>query len=344
MSTRLVIGALACTAAMVTACTMKDQKAPALTGPSEFGTSITLAASPDAILQDGASQSVITAIVRDATGQPLRSAPLRAEIRVGGVAVDFGALSAKNVVTGADGRATFVYTAPPAVSSLESVDQNTIVDIAVTPVGTDFNNATARSVAIRLLPVGVVLPPNGKPVADFTFSPTTATENVKILFDASASRDGDGRIVRYDWMFGDGETGSGITISRAYTAPGTYNVTLTVTDDRGATASATKGVTVGTSQPPTAAFSVSPAAPQPKQDVFFNASASAAASGHGITSYAWTFGDGHTATGVNVSHPYAAVGTYTVTLTVTDDAGKTNAATQQVTVAVPTPTVGLAQR
>ncbi len=338
ITTRLVGIAVVGAAALAAGCTMKDQKVPALTGPSELGTSITLTALPDAIHQDGASQSLITATVRDANGQPVRNAALRTEIRVGGVMADFGGLSAKNVVTGSDGRATFVYTAPPSVSSQESVDTGMVVDIAVTPQGTDFNNAFARTVAIRLLPVGVVLPPNAKPVANFTFSPATATENVKILFDASSSTDSDGQIVSYAWTFGDGDSGTGVTISRAYSQSGTYNVTLTVTDDRGQTGTTTRQVSIGQAAGISAKFNTSPAAPIPNQTVFFNASESTPSAGHAISSYTWDFGDGSTGSGVTTSHAYTTVGSYTVTLTVTDDAGKTASTTLTLAVGSSNPT------
>ncbi|QCX26649.1 PKD domain-containing protein [Nocardioides jishulii] len=64
-------------------------------------------------------------------------------------------------------------------------------------------------------------------------------------FDASGSTDPDGSIVSYEWDFGDGTTGSGVTASHAYAAPGVWTVTLTVTDAGGKTASASLPVTVG---------------------------------------------------------------------------------------------------
>ncbi|MBI2832912.1 MAG: PKD domain-containing protein, partial [Acidobacteria bacterium] len=102
-----------------------------------------------------------------------------------------------------------------------------------------------------------------------------------------------------------------------------YQVTLTVTDDRGLSASTTQLILVLTTANPSASFTFSPTTPAAGDTVFFNASGSRPADGRRIVSYFWTFGDGATGSGVTTSHPYLASGNFTPTLTVTDDLGKT---------------------
>jgi PKD repeat protein len=63
-------------------------------------------------------------------------------------------------------------------------------------------------------------------------------------FDGSKSTDPDGQIVSYDWNFGDGNTGTGAVVEHHYMATGHYSATLTVTDDKGATGSASKEIQV----------------------------------------------------------------------------------------------------
>jgi PKD repeat protein len=72
------------------------------------------------------------------------------------------------------------------------------------------------------------------PTATYVYSPTAPHVSQDIFFTAEASRAANGRrIVAYDWNFGSGRTGSGVTVSKRYDTPGSYVVTLTVTDDAG---------------------------------------------------------------------------------------------------------------
>ncbi|QDP95167.1 PKD domain-containing protein [Microlunatus elymi] len=93
--------------------------------------------------------------------------------------------------------------------------------------------------------VTVAVPVNQKPTAAFT----TTTDDLKVSVDGSGSSDPDGTISSYAWDFGDGATDTGKTASHTYAAAGDYTVKLTVTDNDGATDSATKTVTV--TAPPT---------------------------------------------------------------------------------------------
>jgi PKD repeat protein len=82
--------------------------------------------------------------------------------------------------------------------------------------------------------VTVTAPPpaNAPPTASFTAGAT----GLQASFDAAASSDPDGTITGYAWTFGDGASGTGPAPAHTYTAPGTYEVTLVVTDNGGATA------------------------------------------------------------------------------------------------------------
>jgi subtilisin family serine protease len=104
------------------------------------------------------------------------------------------------------------------------------------------SSSTTNNHLLYTLNFGGTAPPpeNQAPVASFTFT----TNNLTASFDANGSDDLDGNIVSYAWTFGDGSTGSGVTTSRTYAAAGTYEVTLTVTDDDGATGTQSKSVTV----------------------------------------------------------------------------------------------------
>ncbi len=141
----------------------------------------------------------------------------------------------------------------------------------------------------------------------------------------------DGTITSYTWSFGDGHHSTQQNPIHTYSAPGTYNVCLTITAHN-PNCSATfchHVVVVAQSGTCHAAFS----AHQPDLNHptihFTNQSTSDGT----IGSWAWDFGDGSTSSEQNPVHTYAHPGTYTVCLTVTDDdGGCTSHVCQQVVV------------
>jgi hypothetical protein len=234
---------LAATAALVVAagCTLKDQEPPPLTGPSQFATAIQMTATPDVVTQDGASQSVVQLVVTGTDGQPIGNLSLRMEIAVNGLVTEFGRLSQQTLVTDSAGRATVVYTAPPAPPDFN--DPDPVVQIVATPIGQDYGNAFSRFVQIRLVRPGTIYVP-GSPFANFSYSPSSPAVGQLVQFDGSFSEDPDGSIVEYQWSWDDGEIEFGVTQDHDFLAARDYNVTLTVTDNSGKTASLTRTIRV----------------------------------------------------------------------------------------------------
>ena len=172
-------------------------------------------------------------------------------------------------------------------------------------------------------PVTVQGQVNQPPVADFTYS---ATDLVVTFTDLSA--DPDGTITGWNWNFGDGESSTAQNPVHTYTGSGTYIVTLTVTDNNQATNSTFKAVTVtGTSNsPPVADFSFT------TTDLTAYFTDLSTDPDNNIIAWSWDFGDGWSSSLQNPSHTYAAGGTYTVTLTITDSKLATNSTSKDITV------------
>lgn len=305
----------------VAGCGIDKQVAPALTGPSGFALNVTLTATPDQLPRDGASVSTIVVSVRDAQNRPVNGQRLS-------IFTNAGVLSQSEVVTNADGRATFTFQAP---TQSEAVSGDIVV-IRVFPIGANFDNAASRSVSIGL----VGLSNTGAPTPSFTVTPSAPVLKENVVFDASATTD-EGVTCRdtctYAWDFGGEATATGRIVTYQFQVIKTYSVKLTVTDRAGASAFTTQNVTVAQGTAPTASFQFSPTSPGQLETVNFTAEASRVGqAGRTISTYAWNFGDGSTATGITTTHKFSVLGTFPVTLTVTDSAGIQGTTTTNVIV------------
>jgi PKD repeat protein len=181
---------------------------------------------------------------------------------------------------------------------------------------------------------------NQPPTASFTASGSPVATGTPVTFDASASKDPDGTIAKYEWdLDGNGtyetSTGGTATVTKSYTAEGTYQVGLRVTDNGGATATTTRTVVVA-NHLPTASFTASPNPISVGSQVTLDGSGSSDPDGP-IAKYEWDLdgnGSYETSTGSTptVKTSFSEPGTYTVGLRVTDGNGNTATRSQTVNV------------
>jgi PKD repeat protein len=155
------------------------------------------------------------------------------------------------------------------------------------------------------------LTPLTAPVAVFTGSPTNGVAPLTVdFYNASTGA------TNYFWIFGDGNTSTGLNPVDIYTNPGTYSVTLTAVGPLGTnTLTLTNYIDVMSVAAPVAVFSgnlTNGVAPLTVN--FSNAST-------GATNYFWNFGDGNTSTGTNTIDIYTNPGVYSVTLTAVGPGG-----------------------
>ena len=230
-------------------------------------------------------------------------------------------------------------TADPTARQLAcTVNINTTNIYALTAVVTDgTETAFSNTLAYTADTTGIT---TGSAVlnAVITTNALSGPAPLSINFSAASST---GTIASYQWDFGDGSSTTGNTISHIYTAAGSYTAKLTVTDAAGLSSTASTTVTAATattttpSVPPTAIISSSTAAGAAPLTVNFNGSGSTAAKGASIASYAWSFGDGSSATGASTTHTFTTAGTYGTILTVTDSNGLTSSANTPVVITAP---------
>ena len=216
------------------------------------------------------------------------------------------------------------------ISPVKSFDQPGVFNVILTV--TDTRGVTdSDSVTITVTDPNA----NKPPVAVASSSVSGGQAPLTVTFTGSNSTDDNG-IVSYTWIFGDGVTSSEINPTHVYTTAGTYNAILTVVDGEGLSDSASVTIVVDPApdnEPPVAVASATPLSGEAPLEVSFTGSAST--DDKGIVTYAWDFMDGTTSSSINPVHTFTGVGTFMVTLTVTDQEGLTDVATLSIEVSEP---------
>lgn len=220
---------------------------------------------------------------------------------------------------------------------------STTVKVGIDPSNTvseenETNNERTQTLTVAASPTPT--PSNNPPQAN-AGSNKTSKVGQSVSFNGTSSTDSDGTIVSYVWDFGDGSNSSGSVVSHVYSSPGTYTVSLTVTDNSGATDTdtATAIITEDSTTPTPPATTNKPPKAVAGNDVkvkvgeavHFDASGSSDPDGT-ITKYAWDFGDDRDSDEKEPLHSYATPGVYKVTLIVTDNNGETDRDVIYVTV------------
>ncbi len=225
-----------------------------------------------------------------------------------------GAIVTYPAVTGSD-NCTF---------NISQTDASGLTSGNVFPIGTTVQEWTITDAALNSNSCSFNVTVNPTPVADYSFS--AACQGESTFFTDESTIDASSSIVSWSWNMDDG---SGlITIvdpSHVFAAVGTYDVELTVLSAEGCSNAVTQSVEV--TPVPVAGFTFVEGC-EGNPTVFTNTSTIAS----GSLNYAWDFGDGNASTDEDPSNTYVLDGTYTVTLTVTNDNGCEDVITQSVTV------------
>ncbi|MCD4751383.1 MAG: PKD domain-containing protein, partial [Thermoanaerobaculales bacterium] len=229
----------------------------------------------------------------------------------------------------------------PLTSPWQSYDIDVSTELApytgqtVTLRFVQVDNQMYFNLAIDNLSVGASPPTNDPPTADAN-GPYSGNVGDTIVLDGSGSSDSDGTITGYAWNInGNSYSGVSPSVGLGGYAPGTYTVTLTVTDDDGATDSDTSSLTVIQPNTPPTADAGGPYSGNVGDTITLDGSGSSDADGT-ITDYAWTIGsNNYSGMSPSVNLSGYTSGTYTVTLTVTDDDGATDSDTSSLSVNAP---------
>jgi PKD repeat protein len=182
------------------------------------------------------------------------------------------------------------------------------------------------------------------PQATLSVTPGSGIAPVTVTASTAGSSDPDGTAVTSSLDFGDGTKAVGPVATHTYAAAGNYQITATVTDPQGLSATAAATVNVAANKPPLAALALTPGSGIAPVTVTASTAGSSDPDGS-VASSQIDFGDGTSAAGPTAAHAYAAPGSYTVTAKVTDNLGAISSISGTVSVTpagvtVATPTSG----
>jgi uncharacterized repeat protein (TIGR03803 family) len=212
---------------------------------------------------------------------------------------------------------------PNETFNLASVGLRSTVSSNIANVGgTDYLMATNSASEICGSPGST----NGAPVAAFTYSAAVVQCSLQATF-TDHTTDSNGAVVAWLWGFGDGTTSTQQNPTHTYATAGTYNVSLQVTDNHGATNAVLTAVSLQLNLPPRASFTFAPPAPHAGDTVTFTDTS--IDDDNDITNRVWSFGSSGAVAQLQPTT------TRTVTLTVYDACGRTSSATQTVPVSAP---------
>ena len=150
-----------------------------------------------------------------------------------------------------------------------------------------------------------------------SFSAPDGVEGSPISFSASATDPGADTLT-YTWNFGDSATATGASPSHTYADEGTYTVSVVVTDGDGGSATTSGTITVGNAPPSITSASFGAGLEGDPLPFSVTWTDPGAADTHTVS---WQFGDATSGTGASTTHAYNDDGSFTVTVTVTDDDG-----------------------
>ena len=221
------------------------------------------------------------------------------------------------------GALTYSYTGLPA-----GIVSGNLSSISGTPSvnGTFTITLTVTDAAGESVSASVQLTVNAPPTATMSYAPGTVDTGQPVQFTVTPG--GGEPPYTEHWVFGDGSTGTGLSPEHVYSVAGSYNVAVTVTDAFGN--SYTAGTILNIYLPPS---NVTILASRNIIDAGLAVNLTAESQfGSSPLSYAWSLGDSSTSSSPSITHSYSKPGTYVVTLTLKDAAGKSASASYTILV------------